>query len=549
MHSSTDKIVENLLGKVGRDKGFYTPQSLSQAGLPKAIVENIKANLQIKIDEDLHLQTAWSQSDHPSVQQLKKALKEQLYERAHIPAESLKELLSEAVESTLKVYLQPRKYLAEVFFQDDEQLGYDEIVKRTGRLFVYKHIGQAIPQYMKKRDLGSLTKERCKELVEKLDDHLTKTYEAEDWAKVLDLLRKLGDGKINADLVAIFFEDKAMDEVAEALKNTVQKELDRDRLIEIIADPDSVDERTKSGRANEPSDTSAMFSEDEEKGESRLVDQFADEEIEEEPEEPEEDENSFNRMFSEEESEAPIFQEFEEEIEEDDLAEAVDEPDIIDEPEKEELDQRQIAFSEEIEKEEEEEQIDDEVESPKQSQVPLQDEEDDEEKAEDDEDELNSWVTGDDDTGEELFDSEEHDGDAEDEDEPIWQQFMSPEEKEALKREEESEEDEIITEEHIFGDEPDEETGGEEEAQPRTKSAELKNYLLDKEPVFVNELYQGDRNEYEESLSRLENQKSWKEASDFLEKNVFSAYQIDMFSEAAIDFTDRLQSYFDEYKS
>ncbi|NIT57007.1 MAG: hypothetical protein GWN00_12455, partial [Aliifodinibius sp.] len=37
---------------------------------------------------------------------------------------------------------------------------------------------------------------------------------------------------------------------------------------------------------------------------------------------------------------------------------------------------------------------------------------------------------------------------------------------------------------------------------------------------------------------------SWQDVSKYIEKDIFKRNLVDMYSEAAVDFTDRLQSYF-----
>jgi hypothetical protein len=73
--------------------------------------------------------------------------------------------------------------------------------------------------------------------------------------------------------------------------------------------------------------------------------------------------------------------------------------------------------------------------------------------------------------------------------------------------------------------------------------------MLGKEKVFVKNIFKGKKKKYEQALEEIQELESWDEASDYLEKKVFSANKVDMFSEVAVDFTDKLQSYFDEFKS
>ena len=147
-----------------------------------------------------------------------------------------------------------------------------------------------------------------------------------------------------------------------------------------------------------------------------------------------------------------------------------------------------------------------------------------------------------------------------DEDSPIWQAFLG---------DEDHVKDDDIPEYSEFA-ELDEETGDEEGASATIKdsydedeplidltvkdtdvdSAEhLIGWLKDDEDRFTSHIFSGSEKAYEEALIDLNQLDNWKQASRFIEKEIFARNLIDMYDEEAVDFTDRLQIYFDEYKS
>lgn len=126
---------------------------------------------------------------------------------------------------------------------------------------------------------------------------------------------------------------------------------------------------------------------------------------------------------------------------------------------------------------------------------------------------------------------------------PMWQRFMSSEELEELAEQEEessySEELEEYEEEPIFDLSTEKQPSADEIAQ-------LRSALQDKQDYFVNKIFGGSERAYDEAIEKIAAKKGWRDASRFIEKEVFKRNMIDMYSEEAVDFTDRLHNYFIE---
>lgn len=96
---------------------------------------------------------------------------------------------------------------------------------------------------------------------------------------------------------------------------------------------------------------------------------------------------------------------------------------------------------------------------------------------------------------------------------PIWQQFMPQEE------------------------------DGEQEHLDR-----LRQWLRNDRDRFVEEVFGGAEDGFEVAVEELAAAADWFEASRYIQREVFDRNQVNMYAEAAIDFTDLLQSYFKEFK-
>jgi hypothetical protein len=77
---------------------------------------------------------------------------------------------------------------------------------------------------------------------------------------------------------------------------------------------------------------------------------------------------------------------------------------------------------------------------------------------------------------------------------------------------------------------------------------ELSGWMGDDRKQYVVELFDGSEAAYEKAILDIMEFGNWKSASKYLEHEIFKRNQVDVYSEAAVDFTDRLHSYFLERK-
>lgn len=149
--------------------------------------------------------------------------------------------------------------------------------------------------------------------------------------------------------------------------------------------------------------------------------------------------------------------------------------------------------------------------------------------------------------------------DSEDDDQPMWRSFLERDDLETdsgYEYEEEAEDEENDLEENEFIEEEDDGFIEEpiydlttDEDLPEEKMSKISKWLDDEKDRFVDEIFKGSEVAYEEALIEIIEYENWKAASMYLEREIFSRNKVDVYDEAAVDFTDRLHSYFLEYNS
>ncbi|MBO6585758.1 MAG: hypothetical protein JJ953_06605 [Gracilimonas sp.] len=552
MHQAVEEIIDRLIGAVKSDKPYYTLKDCLSAGFPTFIVERIRIEINEKLKKEFVLEdTEWANTDQQLVKDAWKEFQQALFANSRIPKDKFYVVTSRVMTEIVKVYLEPRHHMADYIYKGEEELDYEELVRRTDKLTIYKHFGKAIPLYMKKRKLKTLEKKRCKLLIHNLDANLVASYTAKEWAQVLELLFTLFGGEVDAKLIQLFFEDKGLYLTAKAF-NELDEQITKERFIEILSYPDLLDVKlqekfrdqfreeliAQKNRFDHP-DEEEMEEIDEK--EQRLLDSFFGDYSEEGPQMT--DEESFNALFKTEQKDKSIFEEFEEVPDAEKISESLKTGDQTDEIKKFRenlvtvLDQAAHSFKNLTEEEEEEEKKKSKKKKKKSSKKGEKPAEPAPEKEEED---VLDELAAEDDTDESVIEEEAEDN----EEQPMWQQFIRPDQMDMLMSSKGSDSDDMLIDEETLVDELVDEEDEDDQTMPT-----LKDFMINNEGFFVEEIFKGSDKKYEKALSKIQELDNWDEATEFIEKKVFSTNKVDMTSEVAIDFTDRLQAYFDEYKS
>lgn len=87
------------------------------------------------------------------------------------------------------------------------------------------------------------------------------------------------------------------------------------------------------------------------------------------------------------------------------------------------------------------------------------------------------------------------------------------------------------------------------ELKDRDVTGNLSEWLRKDEERFKEAIFSGSVAALQKALANLDKFESWRQASNYIEEEIFAQNHVDMYSEIAVEFTDRMQSYFDKFKS
>jgi hypothetical protein len=590
-------ITTTFTSKLPEDKSFYTPDDLREFDIPEFLVQRVEVEIYKNLNESIvPPHSEWADMSARDVEEAWEQFIEAIVAEVRMPTSFATTVFETAIADLMDMILEPRKSIPEVLFGPKKKLSFQEVEKQLPAITVNSHLAQAVRKYMIRKDLDEIEIGTARRIVMKVDERITANYNSLNWAQLLQPLFILAGPKIDTELFRVFFRDRNMDRISRRF-DLLSGSLSKIEFIETLSSPDLLneegydDDQVSLFDVQQPEKTDVYTKENQFSNQVRSTEETESDELNRsEPELKRETLLDESMKFEDEagidqEKSTEKTQDFEEDhigaedqndSDNDSLAGSfIREQEDDNESENESENLNTTAHEESEEELDSESADDDEEDEPlynrfdetDEGDMPGQEEDsdkfadqflyDEEEKA------LNETIEVDDpqpdmpsvsdekkalvdDREPEATEEEESDTDETEEGEsPIWQSFLG---------DEEHIDEEDIPEYSDYSDTADEDdevplidlTVKEDEAE----SAEhLIGWLKDDEDRFVSQIFSGSEKAYEEALIDLNQLENWKQASRFIEKEIFARNLVDMYDEEAVDFTDRLQAYFDEYKS
>lgn len=444
------EITRKFVGSLPQDRSYFRPSELEDIGFPDFLAERISLELTRNLaDSIVPPQTDWASMQTEPVALAWDAFLKAIHAETRLPFSYAESVIESAVADIMEILIEPRKNLPEIIFGNDEHLTLEALKERTQWIVVYRHFGTAIIRFMQRKKLETLSKEKCGQLIAKVDEKLTQHYSPLNWAVLLEPWFAILGSQIESDLLRRFFADKAMMVIAERFDRE-DGTSDRSRIIEILSKPDfSSEDDLKPARAQRLADLKS----DDDEGESLIS-------------------VASKKVDVEESGEEPILSRYK--------------------------------------------QDDESTESPR------------------------------------IADLSSDDYDAGEENVPIWQKYIGSE----TDQEDESSENQDSS--HGYeGDEEYDEMEEPLDTEPiidltkspddHEKNAALHKLLKDvddRKTYFTDMLFGGDENAFYAAMEDIASFTTWREAARYITTEVFRRNMVDMYSDEAVDFTDRLQIYF-----
>jgi hypothetical protein len=550
INQTVQQTTQKLIDLLPEDNEHYRLDELRSWGLPSFIVQRIQVELERNLAESMiPPKTDWANTQSDAVLEAWQQFVQAIRDEARLPASYAKAVIETAAADVLDMLTEPRKNIPDVIFGSDDELDFEQLQNRIKAVVVYQHFATLLPRYMEKKNVDVLSRKRCQNIIQKADERLTGNYSPLSWAQTLDPLFNLLDDQVDSSIFRLFFEDKERDRLAEVFED-IDQSLSRAEFIEVLSAPDVVDsppepveaavapeveEQTEEETAGQPTFEELNEDLNAESSETEAMGATEEEPLEMEPESEEKDEEP-SQTFTEKEREKTVDPADDEEdgsintafgawtaSEEETTSSTNGSDNSI-----------SALFSDKPEQEEASPKTDIEPET-------------------DDQPEHKEKPNNDEKSGPQV--------EQEEEDDPIWMRFRSEDEKTSLAEEEaeddypvtvekESEEEVVVDEDErqdhtqVEESDPNAVADQDDEANQQKEVDKLEEQLAERHDHFVESIFGGSEQDYEEALADIVEFDNWRSASKYIQRHVFSRNLVDLYSESAVAFTDRLQNYF-----
>jgi len=568
MERTVRHITEKMTAQLPRFREYYTPDDLQVLDIPSFIIERVILEMHQNLGESVHPPaTEWANMEGDSVQFAWKNFLEAIKAEVRMPESFAAPLFETAVADSLELATQPRNAIPDILYGNETVLSINQLKRRLRYVTVGRPLAAALVRYMEKKGKEDLKLEECKAIISKVDDKLISSYNTLDWAKELEPLFVLAGPSVDTDLFRLYFEDKGRKKLAKIF-DRLNKSLNRTEFIEVMSSPEQILEEIEEDYVELKKEERPDDSDEIDKVEPVSTDQKSEDESEEE--------DSILSSFQMRRSD---FSEAEQEVE--------DEPDV--QPVSDETDSEEEALHTRFQFDEDEDEEDD---STIYKELRLEKSSEDEEVGgksgktgknldqdllskwraigggkdtpEDEPDEENvrkvrkSDITEPDDLAETDLPEDEEDVGIEsielynetddEEDVPIWRAFLEREDLSSVEEEKEPEKESPEPKEEV-ADKLSERFFGMYDESEASLAESLQSQISDERERFVSEIFSGSERAYEEAIENIAILDDWKSASKFIKDEIFNRNHIDIFDEVAVDFTDRLHTFFKEKKS
>ena len=494
------EITERLIQLLPEDKSYYTPQDLLVSEIPSFLVERVVLELKRNLaDSIVPPETDWADMNSESVQKAWSAFLEAIRAETRLPAGYVKPVMESAVGDLLELLVEPRKQIPEYLFANKTELTYEEVNEQSRWIVVYPHFKRALPRYMEKKKLDRMDRNRCENLIRHVDEKLTTGYSALNWAQLIEPWYQLMGQEVDSELLRRFFEDKDMASLAKRFDQEEGK-ISRSRVIEIVSSPDIEEDQPLEQESSQPK-TPVMHDQPEQKH----------------SEQP----SSVNQKEADREANSLIEQ----------LGSLK-----ADNDEQEDSSNYAYNFADAADQQEEEAETEDQQSESRENPFGLYNRESG--QTSEPESATEPEPQGE---KEETETRETESADEEDEPVPMWQRFVGGNEDDtglglARDDDEEDEDDESnpIIDLQSSSDQP----------KNNEDYHKLIHEIQDVKEYFVEELFGGDEAAFERCMEHVVTFSTWSEAAKFITQEVFRRNMVDMYSDVAVEFTDRMQTFF-----
>lgn len=176
--------------------------------------------------------TDWVDYDHPEMEAAVRTFFDAVAAHTRVPADAWDDTLRHAVDYTTAYLVRPVPVLVEFVYGDqDDPLALDAIRERMQFFRPYPYLREAVRAYAEKREQDALSRGTFVSVLERVDEGIATDVDADRWLQLLGPLfeagrHAFGQKRLPVPLLRTFFEEKGQDGIAGRLTEYGQEGTD-----------------------------------------------------------------------------------------------------------------------------------------------------------------------------------------------------------------------------------------------------------------------------------------------------------------------------------
>ena len=225
--SIADPLYERLLSAYPADRS-YVPPDWSSGPMPPPIRHFLEQLLHHQLQHErrrlMRARSGWVDYESAPMRRALSGLYDAMEDHPRVPPDEWTGALQQAARYVTAYLLRPAPVLTDfVFGECTEPLPMERVRWRMQFFDTYTYLFNAVEAYAQKKGLDTFERDRFERFLRKIDAHLTADYGADRWLRLLSPLLNLTEVATGKDAVPIrllktFFEDKEREDIVDRLQ-------------------------------------------------------------------------------------------------------------------------------------------------------------------------------------------------------------------------------------------------------------------------------------------------------------------------------------------
>jgi hypothetical protein len=214
---------------------------IDSSGIPFLVRKRIIQIVREKFSQSIRSPgSEWADLQSSGADAIWNSYLQQMTDLLEVPADKVNDVLHDAVDFSLKLAVQPRKTIVKTLFENKDNVSKDDVDLLMDRFVVNRHLAFALSRYMEKREKDTLGIDEARQVLRKVDQKLTESYNSLDWMEAVKPIFNVAGPLVPSGYIRVFFEEKEMPRVARKY-DLLDTEISETDFVEVMSSADLLD--------------------------------------------------------------------------------------------------------------------------------------------------------------------------------------------------------------------------------------------------------------------------------------------------------------------